>query len=220
MLDEIKIIYKPVKNITLKVKPTLEVILTVPINIKQYEIDKVLEKRHDWIIKQLEFFKKFIPSKKEFVSGESFAYLGQSYRLKISQADTESILLSDEVLYVNLKDKTDEQKKQQLIDRWYKEKAEVYFKNLIDKYITIVNKPVNKITIRKMTTRWGSCNPKKAYINLNLELMKKHPSAIEYVVFHELTHLIHYHHDHNFYNYIATYMPDWKMRKERLLHVL
>jgi hypothetical protein len=70
-----------------------------------------------------------------------------------------------------------------------------------------------------MKTRWGSCNYHKKFINLNLELIKKSRKSIEYVVFHELVHLIHPNHSPKFYNYLTLYMPDWKLRKEILENV-
>ncbi|TXI92380.1 MAG: M48 family peptidase [Neisseriales bacterium] len=216
MQYKVQIVYKPVKTISLKVKPTLEVILTVPLDIKQDEIDKVLKKRHDWILAQLNYFKKFQQSTKDLVSGESFTYLGRNYRLKISSATNESVKLIGGYLHVNLRDKSNHDRKKQLIETWYKQKAEDYFKKLIAKYTKIVKHEVAKVSIRKMKTRWGSCNPKKSYINLNLDLIKKHAFAIEYVIFHELVHLIHYNHDKGFYNFLATHMPDWQIRRERL----
>jgi predicted metal-dependent hydrolase len=198
------------------VKPTLEVVLTVPTNTTQEKIDQILKKRHDWILAQLNYFKKFQQPAKELVSGESFAYLGRNYRLKVSTATNESIKLIGGYLHVNLSDKSDHNKKLQLIETWYKQKAEDYFKKVIAKYTKIVKQEVAKISIRKMKTRWGSCNPKKSYINLNLDLIKKHVFAIEYVIFHELVHLIHYNHDQKFYHYLATHMPDWKIRKLKL----
>ncbi|MEN9946273.1 MAG: hypothetical protein RLZZ293_659 [Pseudomonadota bacterium] len=217
MLDNIQIIRKDVKNISIKVKPNLEIILTIPLNTLQHEIDQVLHKRQDWIIKQLEYFKQFTPpTVKELVSGENFRYLGRNYRLKISTANDESVKLIGGYLYVNLLNKNNLVRKQQLIDTWYQQKAQDYFAKIIAKYTPIIKQSVNKISIRKMKTRWGSCNPQLSYINLNLELIKQHPRAIEYVIFHELVHLIHYNHDHRFYNYLATYMPDWQTRKKWL----
>ena len=216
MLDNLEIIYKPLKTISIKVKPTLEVVLTVPTNTTQEKIDQILKKRHDWILAQLNYFKKFQQPAKELVSGESFAYLGRNYRLKVSTETNESIKLIGGYLHVNLSDKSDHNKKLQLIETWYKQKAEDYFKKVIAKYTKIVKQEVAKISIRKMKTRWGSCNPKKSYINLNLDLIKKHVFAIEYVIFHELVHLIHYNHDQKFYHYLATHMPDWKIRKLKL----
>lgn len=219
MLDNLEIIYKPVKAISIRVKPTLEIVLTVPSNTSQDKIDQVLKKRHDWILAQMDYFRKFQQPSKELVSGESFAYLGRNYRLKVSTATNESVKLIGGYLHVNLSDKTDHNKKLQLIETWYKQKAEDYFKKIIVKYSKIVKQEVAKVSIRKMKTRWGSCNPKKSYINLNLDLIQKHVFAIEYVIFHELVHLLHYNHDQKFYNYLATHMPDWKSRKLKLEHV-
>jgi len=216
MLDNLQIVYKTVKTISLKVKPTLEIVLTVPTNTTQDKIDHILKKRHDWILTQLDYFRKFQQPAKELVSGESFAYLGRNYRLKVSTATNESVKLIGGYLHVNLSDKTNHDKKNQLIETWYKQKAEDYFKKVITKYTKIVKQEIAKVSIRKMKTRWGSCNPKKSYINLNLDLIKKHAFAIEYVIFHELVHLLHYNHDQKFYNYLATHMPDWKARKLKL----
>jgi len=216
MFDNLQIIHKKVKHANLKVKPNLNVILTVPLGTNQNTIERILSKRKDWLLKQLAYFKKYMVVTKELVSGESFAYLGRNYRLKIIEAEIESVTICDEYLHININDKSDYKKKLKLIDAWYKKQAEHHFLLIIDKYLKIVKKEVNKISIKQMKTRWGSCNPKKAYINLNLELIKKHPSAIEYVILHEIAHLEHYNHNRNFYNYVASYMPDWQLRRSKL----
>ncbi|MEA3490747.1 MAG: M48 family metallopeptidase [Campylobacterota bacterium] len=78
----------------------------------------------------------------------------------------------------------------------------------IEKYKPVVKKEVEHIRIREMKRRWGSCNPSKGYINLNSELIKKPTECIEYVVFHELAHLVYSDHSSQFYNYLSLYMPD------------
>lgn len=103
-----------------------------------------------------------------------------------------------------------------LLNEWYLLKSQNYFKKIIAKYSKLVNVEIQNIRIRQMKTRWGSCNSAKSYINLNTELIKKASNTIEYVIFHELAHLIHPNHSREFYNYLSTYMPDWKKRKERL----
>lgn len=219
MENSIEIIYKKVKTINIKVKPTLKVIVTAPIGVPQRVIDELIIKRQDWILKHLNHFNKLkLEQPKDYVSGKDFMILGRHYRLKVTESKTESVMLSGGYLHLQITDKNNLARKTQLIDKWYKEKAISFFNKKIAKYKPIVNKDVNKVTVRKMKTRWGSCNPRLAYINLNLELIKKHPSAIEYVVLHELTHLLYYYHDKNFYNYISTLMPDWKIRKNRLLN--
>lgn len=216
MIDNLKIVHKKVKNISIKIKPTLEVILTVPFKTPQNYINQILEQRQAWIVKHLQLIQARNQKIQNKCPDDKFIYLGQQYNLKILVAENEYIELIDNCLYVYVININDTSKKLLLIDKWYKQQAKHYFKQVIDKYIHIVNKPINHISIKRMKTRWGSCNPKKGYINLNIELMKKSPDAIEYVILHELTHLIHANHSTNFYNYIATHMPDWKIRQSKL----
>jgi len=215
--NNIQIIKKDIKNITLKVKPTCEVILTAPLLTTNEHIEYILKKRKDWICKKITFYKaNYKPQIKEYVSGENFKYLGKNYRLKIIQSDDECVKLQRGYIQIFIKNKNNLEKKKRLLNEWYLLKAENYFKKIIAKYSSIVNVDIQNIRIRQMKTRWGSCNSAKSYINLNSELIKKSSNAIEYVIFHEFAHLIHPNHSREFYNYLSTYMPDWKKRKERL----
>lgn len=214
---KIRVEKKDIKNITLKVKPTCEVILTVPLNTDDKHIEYILKKRNDWINKKIDFFQ--LNNKienKEYVSGESFKYLGKNYRLKVIQSDIENVKLLRGYIQIFIKDKTDLKRKQKLLNSWYMNKAEDYFEKIVEKYKPIIKKEVKNIRIRQMKTRWGSCNFSKGYINLNSELIKKSKESIEYVVFHELAHLIYDNHSREFYNYLDTYMPDWRIRKDKL----
>jgi len=214
--SDIVVICKDVKHSNLKVKPNKEVILTVPLNMTKKEIDHILKKRAGWIDKQLELFSKNEQLQKEFVSGESFVYLGRNYRIKVIESKEEKARLSRGYFHLYVKDKSNYSKKEKLVYEWYKTKAEEHFHQLIEKYTTVVKVEINNVRIRQMKTRWGSCNPTKSYINLNIELIKKPKAAIEYVVFHELAHLLHQNHDKRFYNYLSLHMPDWKKRKDKL----
>lgn len=213
----VKIIKKDIKNITLKVKPTCDVVLTVPLKTDDKHIEYILKKRNEWISNKIDFFKSNNKiENKEYVSGESFKYLGKSYRLKIIESNDEEVKLLRGYIQIFIKNKMDLKKKEKLLSDWYTKRAENYFEKIVENYLHIVKKEVKSIKIRQMKTRWGSCNPSKSYINLNTELIKKSKSSIEYVIFHELAHLIHPNHSKEFYNYLNTYMPDWKKRKEKL----
>ncbi len=97
-------------------------------------------------------------------------------------------------------------------DTFYYGEAKILFYRLIRKYHPFINKPITKIRIKKMNSRWGSCNYKKGYINLNLWLIKKDIRFIEYVILHELSHLIYPNHSKEFYGFIKNIMPDYKER--------
>ena len=94
--------------------------------------------------------------------------------------------------------------------------AKRIYGHLIAKFAPTVNRKINRVVVRKMTTRWGSCNSRKGYINLSLNLIEKAPDLVEYVVLHELAHLIYPHHQKSFYDFIAKLMPDFKAREKRL----
>jgi len=217
MIKNLTIVRKNVKNINLKVKPNGEVILTTPIDCSKRDIDYVLKKRAEWIDKKIAFFDAHRDrTQKEYVSGENFRYLGKNYRLKIIESKEERVKLQRGYLQVFVRDKDNYAKKEKLIKAWQSKMAKMHFQKAIEKYKAFVKQEIKTIRIREMKTRWGSCNPAKGYINLNLRLIEKPTECIEYVVFHELAHLVHPNHSRHFYNFLSLYMPDWKRRKEKL----
>ncbi|WP_107698091.1 M48 family metallopeptidase [Campylobacter concisus] len=216
MLEGVKIVRKDVKNITLKVRPNGEAILTTPKAASDEHIKFIIEKRAKWIAKKRTFFASFKTPQKEYVSGEDFKYLGRSYRLKVVQSKEERVKLQRGYLELFVKDKSDLERKRNLVYEWYNEKAMLYFFNILQEFNKIVKQDIKSVKIRQMKTRWGSCNPYKSYINLNIELIKKPRACIEYVVFHELVHLLYPDHSKKFYDYLTLYMPDWQKRKEIL----
>ena len=220
MLEGVKIIKKDVKNITLKVRPNGEAILTAPNSANDEHIKFIMQKRAKWIAKKRAFFASFKTPQKEYVSGEDFRYLGRSYRLKVVQSKRERVKLQRGYLELFVKDKSDLKRKEILVYEWYHEKATLYFFNILQEFNKIVKQDIKSVKIRQMKTRWGSCNPYKSYINLNIELIKKPKSCIEYVVFHELAHLHYPDHSKKFYDYLSLYMPDWQKRKEILERIL
>ena len=216
MLEGVKIVRKDVKNITLKVRPNGEAILTAPNSASDEHIKFIIKKRAKWIAQKRAFFVSFKMPEKEYVSGEDFRYLGRSYRLKVVQSKEECVKLQRGYLELFVKDKSDLKRKENLVYEWYHEKAMLYFFNILQEFNKIVKQDIKSVKIRQMKTRWGSCNPYKSYINLNIELIKKPRACIEYVVFHELVHLLYPDHSKNFYDYLTLYMPDWQKRKEIL----
>ena len=216
MLEGVKIVRKDVRNITLKVRPNGEAILTTPKAASDEHIKFIIEKRAKWIAQKRAFFASFKTPEKEYVSGEDFKYLGRSYRLKVVQSKEECVKLQRGYLELFVKDKSDLERKRNLVYEWYNEKAMLYFFNILQEFNKIVKQDIKSVKIRQMKTRWGSCNPYKSYINLNIELIKKPRACIEYVVFHELVHLLYPDHSKKFYDYLTLYMPDWQKRKEIL----
>ncbi|GAA0782379.1 SprT family zinc-dependent metalloprotease [Hathewaya limosa] len=220
MSMEIDIKRKKVKNITLKVKSQGTVHLTVPLNTSDEFINKFLKSKEKWIKKKMEFFKDNYKNdiKKSYIEGENHKYLGEYYKLQVISSKKEfvSLDIENKVIKLYVKDKQDLERKKELLHKFYIEKVKIILKELTDKYANKLNETYASIKIRGMKTRWGSCNPVKKYINFNLQLIEKPISSIEYVVLHELAHLKHPNHSKEFWNYVSFYMPDWKLRKQKL----
>lgn len=196
---DIKATKKRVKYARLRVDRNGDIYLTLPILFPKFMVLEFLNKNKAWIENRVNFIKsKSLPENKTML-------LGQIYSLKFDESFKKTEILCDEIRALNLNE----------FIKFKKDFAKNEYMKFINLYLPIINKPINKLTIRDMKTRWGSCNFKKGYINLALNLVEKSPELIEYVVLHELTHLIFPHHQKSFYDYIASLMPDFRDREKR-----
>lgn len=209
------------KSLGISVTPELKVLVKAPIDSSLEKIKDKIRKKAPWIIKQQSFFLSFHPKTpaRKFVGGESHLYLGRQYRLKILHSKSESVKLKGQFIEVETSDKF---KVKQLVNDWYLKNAKIKFhiiaKPLIDKFTKHKVEP-SSIVLREMATRWGSCTPKGKII-LNPELIKAPRGCIEYVIIHELCHLIHHDHTQKFIDLQTKEMKDWekwKMKLEKLL---
>lgn len=189
-----------VKNFRLRVDVKGEISLTLPFYATQKVAFEFLEKHALWLKNTRE---KIL---KNQLKDDEISYLGKIYKLKFSQSLNEILIKDDEILAKSL----------DAWERFRREKAGEIFNIYIQKFQPFVRKNISHVTIRSMKTRWGSCNTKKGYINLNLNLIEKKQELIEYVVLHELTHLIYANHKREFYDFIAKIMPDFKERERAL----
>jgi hypothetical protein len=209
------------KSLSITVTPELEVLVKAP---KDTNIDKVKEKirkKAPWIIKQQSFFLSFQPKtpQRKYISGETHLYFGRQYRLQISIGNEESVKLKGKFIEVRAREKS---RARDLLNDWYLEHAHEKFHSiaapLIDKFKKHKVKP-SSIVLRDMPTRWGSCTSKGKII-LNPELVKAPKGCIEYVIIHELCHLVHHDHTQKFLDLQTKEMRDWekwKMKLEKLL---
>jgi len=219
---EIRIIHKDIKNVHLKVFRDLKVILSVPIDIPDDWIVNFLEQRKGWIAKQLVKYKQSSGYNSLFnvKSGTSTQLLGQDRRI-IKKESLENYVEEDEkniILY--LKNIDEEGLSQRLIGRWWREKANKIYGAEMDALYEKIFRKYNiakpNLQIKKMKTLWGSCTPAKNKVTLNEYLLKADLRCIQYVILHELTHLLYPYHNKEFYAFLTIQMPDWKVRKEQL----
>lgn len=217
---KINIIYKKVKNLTLRVKEDGTVNLTVPFGFSEKEAMNFIKKKEKWILNALDKVKVRREKRVEeeslkLNSGESIYYLGEKYLLNIIKSSENRVVLKNN-LEVYVDDVDNFHRKKELLNTWYTKEGKKVFIDLIKKWEKILNIKVNALTIRTMKTRWGSCNNRLKKINLNLELIKKDIDCIDYVVLHEIAHIVHPNHSEDFWRYVEKYMRNYKDIRNKL----
>lgn len=214
------VVYADRKTLEIAVHPDTKVVVKAPLGTLLEDIRTRVAKRARWIRRQIAYFSKFEPrtSAKRYVGGETHMYLGRQYRLKIKKQKENAVKLKGAYFYVMTLNPNCTQKIKNLLEDWYKEHACLVFARRLEIcYETAkkLNVPFPKIQLRRMTRRWGSCS-KSGDILLNTNLVKAPLYCIDYVIMHELCHLIVHTHDNRYYNLLSKHMPDWGKRKERL----
>lgn len=213
--------YSDRKTLGISVLPDLSVIVTAPMHNR--DLDKIkskVKRRAKWILKQQTEFEKYLPTQpaRQYVSGETHLYLGRQYRLKVLEGEQESVKLKSGYICVTGEDKKDKEKIKSLLESWYHAKAKKYFERKLEICLEKFKRyeiAAPKIQLRNMTKRWGTCSA-SGTINLNPDLIKTPSSCVEYVIVHELCHLIEPNHSQGFYRLLQRIMPDWERRKDRL----
>lgn len=217
-----ELIRKNVKNINLTVQPDQHIFVSANEKVGIEDIKAFVKERGRWILSKLNYFGRHRPYEKiprEYVSGETFHYLGRQYKLKVMEAEEDNVRFYRGTIEMFTTEVGDFQKKKRLLENWYDERRRVIFHDSLDRmYEKLRYKGIPKpdLHIRKMNVRWGSClkREQKIIVNKNLIIAPKH--CIDYVVLHELLHLKYPDHDYYFFNQLQLHMPDWKERKRIL----
>jgi predicted metal-dependent hydrolase len=213
--------YSNRKSLGITVTPDMDILVKAPIGTSLEKVQEKIRKRASWIIKQQSFFLSFQPrtSKRKYVNGETHLYLGRQYRLHIEKGSNEYVKLKGQFIEIVARERS---RVKSLLDDWYlkhaKEKFSVIAQPLINKFEKYEVEP-NSIILREMPTRWGSCTPKGKII-LNPKLIKAPKGCIEYVIIHELCHLVYFSHSQKFIELQTQKMPDWEKWKTTLENLL
>jgi len=211
---------KKVKNVNLNVKPDMTIEVTAHERVPIEFISDFVKSKGSWILKNVGNFKEVQParqSEREYVSGETFKYLGKQYRLRVQETtEEEMVKYFRGFLYLYVKNPENINRKAKLMDDWYRKRAQKIFRESLEKLYPAIQKyGVEKpdIEVRLMKARWGSALTDKNTILLNAELIKAPKYCIDYVVLHELIHFKYNNHGENFYRMLYALMPDWEKRK-------
>lgn len=219
---KIQVLYKDIKNINLRVYRDFSIKLSLPMNVADEWINKFLESKKDWIESKLEMYKATdgYNNLLALKSGSSTQMLGKDMRIIKVQSTKNFVEVDEKKILVNLKDINNNDSFMRVFSNWWREQAfNVYSQQVDALYNSVfkkygVQKPT--ISIKKMKTMWGSCTKSLGKITLNEYLLKADIMCIQYVVLHELTHLIYTYHSKDFYDFLTIHMPDWQSRKKQL----
>ena len=216
----VEVVRKNIKNLYVGIyPPNGQVRVSAPMRINKEEVRMAVISRLGWIRrKQEEFVRQERQSQREFVTGESHYFEGRRYRLDVIEQNAPPVvrLLNNSAIVLSVRPGADRDKRAQVLHLWYRDQLHERLPVLIDKWEQKIGVRVTEVRIRKMKTRWGTCNSRARRIWLNLELMKKPVSCLEYVVVHELVHLIERRHNNRFRGLMDKHMPQWRQHRDEL----
>lgn len=212
---------KNIKNVHLKVFRDLSATVSVPVSTPYIWASNFVNEKSKWIDKQIEKYKRSsgYNNLTSLKSGSSTQMFGKDLRIYIKNDSYDYITADEKSVTMHLTDINDIEHGNKVFAKWWRNSAFEAYNKLVEKWMPVyerhgIEKP--QILIKKMKTLWGSCNKQKGSVTFNEYLLKADIRCIEYVVLHELTHLIYFSHDKNFYDFLTIYMPDWKERKKQL----
>ena len=213
---------KQVKNINLRIKSDGSVCVSANNRVPVSRIEDFIIEKQDYIERAIQECSEKNTQElasKQYVDGETFGFLGKSLSLKVKESETERVETDGTYLYLYLKQTENFTKKEHLVRKWFQEQTVQVFSEIIEKIypqFETYGVPYPKITIRSMTSRWGSCQTVEARITLNSWLIATPKECIEYVVVHEFAHFIHPNHSRQFWTFVESMMPDYRERKTML----
>lgn len=217
---DVQIVRKKIKNIHLRVYPTgYHVRVSAPLHIDDDEVRHVVLRRLDWIRKQqIRMANQPVQSPLGILTGERHYYLGKPYLLDVIEhhGKHKVELKNNTNITLSIRPGTHVDKRALAMTEWYRQQLKDVLPGLIQKWQPTIGVKVNEWGVKKMKTRWGTCNITDRRIWLNLELVKRPIECLEYVVVHEMVHLLERYHNDRFKAFMDRFMPQWQQHKETL----
>lgn len=216
---DIEVEQKDIQNIHLSVYPPKgRVHISAPFRMDMDTIRVFAISKLQWIKDQKEtLLSQEREPQREFLERESHYFYGKRYLLKIYEVEAKpKVEIDHKYIHLYVRPKTDQQKKKEVLDEWYRNELKQLAPKLISKWEEKIGVKSNEFGIKKMRTKWGTCNTEEKRIWLNLELAKKPKECIEYIVVHELVHLLERSHNQRFVKFMNEFMPKWRFHREEL----
>ncbi len=211
---------KNIKNLHLSVNPPDgRVRIAAPLKIDDDAVRLFAVSKLSWIRKQQRKFEaQPRQSEREFVSGESHYFNGERYLLNVIYQKGKSKVVIRNKTYMDLfvRENSDQQQRQRVVTEWYRKQLKAKIPDMINKWKEIIGVTLNDWGVRQMKTKWGTCNIEEKHIWLNLELAKKPDLCLEYIIVHELVHLLERKHNDRFVALMDEFMPNWRLYRDEL----
>ena len=216
----VEVFRKDIKNLHVGVyPPSGRVRVAAPLRLDDNAIRVAVISRLGWIRRQqAEFEQQDRQSQREFVTGESHYFEGRRYRLDVVELNGRPLvrLPNNTTMMLRVRPDSDRDAREAILHKWYRSQLRKRVPALLAKWEPKIGVRVGEVRIKKMKTLWGSCNKDARRIWLNLELAKKQASCLEYIVAHELVHLIERTHNDRFWDLIDSCMPQWRLHRDVL----
>lgn len=216
----VELVRKDIKNVHIGIYPPEgRVRLAVPAHVSDEVARMAVVRRMGWIRRRRrEFLAQARQPVRELIPGESHYFWGRRYRLRVIEEEARPVvrLRGNQYIEIHVRPGSDVAKRSEVLHAWYREHLALEIRALLEKWEHQVGCSVASWGIRRMRTRWGTCNPKTSRILLNLELVKKPPQCLEYVLVHELVHLIEPRHSDRFRQIMDELLPTWPALRREL----
>jgi len=218
---EIEVIRKKIKNMNLYIlPPDGRVRITAPLRMNDITVRNFAVSKLNWIKKHREkYLVQEMQSEKKFVSGEIHLYLGKEYLLNVVYTNKrQRVEICNEKGIINMyvREGSTAEKRKKILTEWYRKQLKKQIPVVIARWEKIMGVKVKNFGVKSMKTRWGTCNLCTGMIWINLELARRLPKYLEYIVVHEMTHLIERYHNKRFYSLMDMFMPEWRILRKEL----
>jgi predicted metal-dependent hydrolase len=217
---KVDVVRKQIKNLHLGVYPPRgRIRVAAPLGLTRDAVRLAVIDKLTWIKRQrAKFEAQPRQSEREFVSGETHYFLGRRYRLRVTERSgrAEVVLNGKHGLTLYVRQRSSPEGRERLLLEWYRAQLKELAGPLLTKWQKTLGVKANSWGVRKMKTKWGSCNPKIGHILINLELAKKPLQCLEYVIVHELVHLLERKHNDRFIALMDKYLPNWRQYRDEL----
>jgi len=215
----VDVVLKDIKNVHLSVHPpTGKVRISAPSRMSLETIRVFAISKLSWIKQQQRKLRvQERESPREYLDRESHYVWGHRYLLQVTEIDEPPhVELKHSKMLLHVRPAASEEKKQAIVEAWYREQLKQAVQPLIEKWKPIIRVKVKRFFVQRMKTKWGSCSPVTSGIRLNTELAKKPRECLEYIVVHEMVHLLESTHDSRFVALMDQFMPKWQFYREAL----